>query len=208
MARQDKEYRGLIVGKLGPVVGVRWRDKHLLRSLPKKRTNKPSEKQLLQQYKMKLVAQFIAPLRSIINNYYPSSSSNNNGVNITTSQVLKNGIDYNHSSPKIHYSSFVFTLGVLPNTGSSIERKADTLSITWLPLPGGNLHYQEDFLHLVFYHPLTETWYQFHAIASRADLTSRVVLPSALKEAEIHIWQFWTQEDTKQNSTSLYLGKH
>ena len=59
MARITKGILGGFSGKVGLVVGASWRGQDIIRSTPKPSSKPPSEKQLLQQLKFRLVIDFL-----------------------------------------------------------------------------------------------------------------------------------------------------
>ena len=65
MATISKGILGGFSGKVGTVVGVNWRGMDIIRSVPKRSRKRPTDNQMLQQYKFKLVVSFLQPLRSI-----------------------------------------------------------------------------------------------------------------------------------------------
>ena len=208
MATQNKNNGNIITGKVGKVVGVQWRTKHLLRSTPRKSAQKPSNKQLLQREKLSVASQFIAPLRNLINTYFTSVHPNQNGVNQVTSLLLTQSMELHENRWEINFSSFVFTLGILPNTESQVNIMKQAITLNWSKLQHKGLKNNQHLLTLLYYHEESKTWYQHLDIASREALHCNIPLSKELNKGTLHLWQFWTHQESKQQSTSLYLGKH
>ena len=70
MANISKGILGGFSGKGGTIVGANYRGKDIIRSVPKKSGRKPTELQLLQQKKFRLVVSFLQPLKPIQSKYF------------------------------------------------------------------------------------------------------------------------------------------
>ena len=66
MATFEKGILGGFSGKVGNVVGSRWRGKNVMRSLPQRGNYTPTEKQEEQRLKFKTVIGFLTPLVGIL----------------------------------------------------------------------------------------------------------------------------------------------
>ena len=93
MAEIKKGILGGFSGKVGTVVGVNWRGKDIIRSLPKKSKKRPTDLQLMQQIKFKKVIGFLQPIRPVLNLYFGNRVGLKSRYNIATSYTLSNALD-------------------------------------------------------------------------------------------------------------------
>ncbi|MDH2208734.1 DUF6266 family protein, partial [Empedobacter sp. GD03644] len=101
MAEIKKGILGGFSGKVGTVVGVNWRGKDIIRSLPKKSKKRPTDLQLMQQIKFKKVIGFLQPIRPVLNLYFGNRVGLKSRYNIATSYTLSNALDMVNDLPVI-----------------------------------------------------------------------------------------------------------
>lgn len=70
MATFSKGILGGYSGKVGNVVGVRWRGKDILRSLPSKNTQAATQAQLNQRDRFTVAMRFVTPIKDILSAYF------------------------------------------------------------------------------------------------------------------------------------------
>ncbi|OYU79144.1 MAG: hypothetical protein CFE23_15445 [Flavobacterium sp. BFFFF1] len=126
MALADNGILGSFTGKVGTVVGVRWRDKNVMRSKPKKTRHEPSEKQLAQRSKMGLVSSFLKPLRPITDRYFGQPEAGKSRADLSLSYHLTNALTGSHPDLSIDFKKVIVTKGELPGIyGAEIVAEAD-----------------------------------------------------------------------------------
>ena len=92
MATFEKGILGGFSGKVGNVVGSRWRGKNVMRSLPQRGKYTPSEKQEEQRQKFKTVIGFLSPIGAILSEYFGNPQGDKSRSNLATSYHLKNAV--------------------------------------------------------------------------------------------------------------------
>ena len=70
MATYNKGILEGFFGKVGNVVGARWRGKNIMRSLPQRGNYTPTELQLLQRERFTTVVNFLSPIKFLLSEYF------------------------------------------------------------------------------------------------------------------------------------------
>jgi hypothetical protein len=92
MATFEKGILGGFSGKVGNVVGARWRGKNIMRSVPQRGNYTPTEKQEEQRLKFKTVIGFLSPVVDVLNLYFGKPQGDKSRSNLATSYHLKNAV--------------------------------------------------------------------------------------------------------------------
>tara|TARA_R100001369_G_scaffold90591_1_gene129830 strand:+ start:661 stop:972 length:312 start_codon:yes stop_codon:yes gene_type:complete len=92
MAKFEKGILGGFSGKVGTVVGARWRGKNIMRSLPQRGDYTPSELQLQQRKKFKTVIRFLTPIQSIVAKFFGSEQGDKSPFNLATGYHLTEAV--------------------------------------------------------------------------------------------------------------------
>ncbi|HZW63732.1 MAG TPA: DUF6266 family protein, partial [Flavobacteriaceae bacterium] len=79
-------------GKVGNVVGARWRGKNVMRSLPQRGNYTPTEDQMLQRERFKTVVAFLTPIKYVLSAYFGKKQGDKSAYNLATSYHLIGGI--------------------------------------------------------------------------------------------------------------------
>ncbi|WP_417559196.1 DUF6266 family protein, partial [Mesoflavibacter zeaxanthinifaciens] len=94
-------------GKVGSVVGARWRGKYVMRSVPEVDENRtPTEEQRKVRERFSLVARFLNPMKPIVGKYFGKKQGDKSPFNLATSYhiteaVLEVGEDFIMDYPKV-----------------------------------------------------------------------------------------------------------
>ncbi|WP_407481080.1 DUF6266 family protein [Elizabethkingia meningoseptica] len=207
MARIEKGILGGFKGKVGTVVGVTWRGMDIIRSVPRASRKKPTEDQLLQRFKFKLVVAFLQPLKEIQSLYFGSNQGTQSRVNIATSYVLSEAVEMVNDIPAIVYSRVMITKGDLAGFQSlKITPKADAkLSLEWEGNGTQSNAQDTDMVNLICYNEKQSSFAIFEGLTSRNIMKAEAILPADYKE--VHVWAYLSNEKKTQASTSVYFGK-
>lgn len=208
MAKDHEGINGAFRGKVGTVVGTVWRGKNVMRSIPVKSKKPLSEKQLLQLQKLKVVTQFLAPFRLLMNQYYPSNELSKNGTNLITSYALKKALHIQDQSCYLIYSKLFFAVGVLPkSTFTNSEFTTDNvLKLHWEDMRYNLLAQGSDQLIVIGYNQALQEHYINKFAGIRDELTTEIALPKHWKKEHIHLWYWWINQENELHGTSEYLS--
>lgn len=208
MAHNTNGILGPITGKVGPVVGLQWRGKNILRAAPQKNSKKASEKQLTQRAKMTLASQFIAPCKALIGQLCTVKVGGKTAVEAALSNLLKKALYQEGDQVCIWYNKVIFTFGYLPTTQHTklfLNDKKE-VELQWIDNSNNGLTEEEDRLTVLLYHQESSVYYHYQWCARRQDKHVKLELPLDVKPGDIHAWTVWTDEANTNNSTSSYVG--
>lgn len=208
MARITKGILGGFSGKVGTIVGANWRGQDIIRSTPKPSSRPPSEKQLLQQEKFKLVIGFLQPLNSIQKRYFGSGSGSKSRVNMAVSYTIGEAIQVTANLPEIVFAKVLITKGDLagfqnvtatPQSGQIIRLNWEDNSVQ------GNAN-ATDKANVVCYCEELGAFNIFESVADRNLMTADITLPVSYSGKEVHVWTYFNNAAETTACSSPYLG--
>lgn len=209
MAEIKEGILGGVNGKIGPVVGFKWRGRNLLRTKPSKSHKEPSDKQIIQCSKMGLVSTFASKVKDFVNGHYPFAMINNKlaiGREQLVSMLLKEGVLMIEGIPCIDISTVLLSLGTLPAAAmKKINRlKTGRVKVSWDESVTNVLSKGADRLTMVVYSEVLDEFDFIESIAKREDKFVHFDLPDKWVEGDIHLWSVWKSANGKLVSTSTY----
>ncbi|WP_439479270.1 DUF6266 family protein [Chryseobacterium aquaticum] len=209
MARITKGILGGFSGKVGTIVGANWRGQDIIRSIPKPSSRPPSEKQLLQQNKFKLVISFLQPLRNIQSRYFGSGSGSKSRVNMAASYTISEAVLVTADVPSLVYNKILITKGDL--TGfQNVTASAQTgnqINLSWEDNSLQGNASTTDSISIVCYGEELGRFEIFESVALRPDLSVDVTLPADCNGKAMEVYAFISNEMQTSASTSFYLGQ-
>ena len=208
MARITKGILGGFSGKVGTIVGANWRGQDIIRSTPKPSSRPPSEKQLLQQDKFKLVIGFLQPLNSIQKRYFGSGSGSKSRVNMAVSYTINEAIQVTANVPEIMFPKVLITKGDLAGfqNVTATPQSGQVISLNWEDNSlQGNAN-ATDKVNAVCYCEELGTFDLFESIAERSIMGANVTLPASYAGKEVHVWAYFNNTAETTSCNSPYLG--
>ena len=120
-------------GKVGAVIGSKWRGKYVMRGRPDVRKGKPNPALQQQQAKFALMVKFLQPLSLLLHDTYDISPAEMSGMNMAISENIRNAIAGAYPAFAIDYSKIVLSKGALRNVDNvtAASTIAGKLSFTW-----------------------------------------------------------------------------
>lgn len=208
MATFEKGILGGFSGKVGNVVGSRWRGKNVMRSLPQRGKYTPSEKQEEQRDKFKTVISFLSPLTDILNEYFGSPQGDKSRYNLATSYHLKNAVESTALGMVMEYSKVLISKGDLRGIdgGTVAAAAAQTLNFTWQDNSGQGKATATDAFMVVIYVPDLGMYYTNLDVATRDATTASITLPNYMASFEVEVWGSFSKPATNFAANSTYLG--
>ncbi|MGL5276213.1 DUF6266 family protein [Myroides sp.] len=209
MAEIKEGILGGVNGKIGPVVGFKWRGRNLLRTKPSKSHKEPSDKQIIQRSKMGLVSTFASKVKDFVNGHYPLAMINNKlatGKEQLVSMLLKEGVLMIEGIPCIDIFTVLLSIGTLPAAAmKKITRlKTGRIKVSWDESITNVLSKGTDRLTMVVYSEALDEFDFIESIAKREDKFVHFDLPTEWVEGDIHLWSVWKSANGKLVSTSTY----
>lgn len=208
MATFEKGILGGFSGKVGNVVGTRWRGKNVMRSLPQRGKYTPTEKQEEQRAKFKTVIGFLSPIVDILSRYFGSPQGDKSRSNLATSYHLKNAVVNTAQGMVMDFEKVLISKGDLRGLdGASIAAAAGrALNLTWQNNSGQGKATDTDILMAVVYAPDLNLFYSNTSVATRDAATASITLPEFMTGFEVVVWASFYKPDTNFAATSTYLG--
>ncbi|WP_314243000.1 DUF6266 family protein [Empedobacter tilapiae] len=210
MAEIKKGILGGFSGKVGTVVGVNWRGKDIIRSLPKKSKRRPTDLQLMQQIKFKKVIDFLQPIRPVLNLYFGNRVGLKSRYNIATSYMLSNALEMVNDLPIIVLERVLISkgdlVGFLQPTIQLVG--TDSFELNWEDNSGQGNAKSTDIVNLVCYCEELNSFEVFQNIESRSGLVVNIPLPTYYNGKKVNFWAFLNSQTKTIASTSIYLGEH
>ncbi|MDM1395627.1 hypothetical protein HX049_00295 [Myroides odoratimimus] len=205
MAEIKKGILGGVQGKVGTVVGVNWRGKNIIRSLPKKSGKVATEGQLKQRAKFKLVAEFLSPLNKLTGKYFGEYQGAKSRTNLAMSYQLLETVVEKDGMLEIDYAKVVITKGVLPvPIVSDVKIENAKLTVNWRSDVGIGLAKEKDEMIFVVYNQDANQFYVIEDQANRKEGTISANIPADWTKNN-SVWLVIVDETKKYSSTSAFL---
>ena len=204
-----KFYTGILggfSGKVGNVVGGKWKGIDYMRSLGSKSKKAPSEAQLAQQEKFALAIGFLQPFRGLLSFSFRDYAVKMTGMNNAMRYLLSNAITGTYPGFGIDYAQVLVSRGDLPNAGApSATAAGTTVSFTWTDNTGTGKAQGTDEALLVAYSPGLQQVEWTQGSATRSSGSGTLALPAFTGEA-VHVWLGFISNSGRAIANSRYLG--
>jgi Family of unknown function (DUF6266) len=208
MATFNKGILGGFSGKVGTIVGSNWRGLDVLRSLPKKSSRIPSEKQLIVQARFSLTAHFLAPLKPLLSAYFGQPSGEKSRFNMAFSYHNREAIAGTYPDFEIDYQKVIICKGDLlqvEQPGVSQQAGAE-LKYTWQDNSGEGEAKATDMILVVVYNPTRELFSYKELAAARTEGLFTLALPDKWIGETVHTWLSVVNAAETKWASSVYLG--
>ncbi|MCG1037586.1 DUF6266 family protein [Polaribacter sargassicola] len=208
MATFEKGILGGFSGKVGNVVGTRWRGKNVMRSLPQRGNYTPTPKQEEQREKFKTVMGFLSPITEILSLYFGNPQGDKSRANLATSYHLKNAVVSTTQGMVMDYAKVLISKGDLRGIdgGTLAAGAGQTLVFGWQDNSGQGKATATDTLMVVVYAPDLNLFYSNAAVANRDATTATINLPNFMASFSVEVWASFSKPDTNFAAISTYMG--
>jgi len=208
MATFEKGILGGFSGKVGSVVGSRWRGKNVMRSLPQRGKYTATAKQEEQREKFTVVIGFLSPLIEILSRYFGAPKGDKSRSNLATSYHLKNAVVSTPNGTEMNYAKVLISKGDLRGIdgGTVAAAAGQTLNFNWVDNSGQGQATATDTLMVVVYAPDLNLFYTNTAVAARDATSATVTLPNFMASFEVEVWVSFSKPDTNFAAMSTYMG--
>lgn len=208
MATFEKGILGGFSGKVGNVVGSRWRGKNVMRSLPQRGKYTATVKQEEQRQKFKVVIGFLSPIVDVLNSFFGSPQGDKSRSNLATSYHLKNAVVSTPLGMVMDYEKVLISKGDLRGIdgGTITVAAGQALTLGWQDNSGQGKATATDALMVVVYAPDLNLFYTNLSVATRDATTASVTLPNFMASFEVEVWASFSKPDTNFAAISTYMG--
>lgn len=196
-------------GKLGDKVGVRGKYGHYIRSLAKKSTKPPTERQLAVRMQFTLINSFLSPLRDLIEKVYENRKNKKmSAFNLAISDNIKMSVGGEYPDLFIDYTRLQMSRGCGPKAwGARMLLEDDgMLVVSWDKTTDPCGHYRSAVPVIVLYYQESGYYKVEWTQQNLHDLQVRL-RPESEKGQTIHAWLFFVSEMPRETSGTVYAGK-
>jgi len=206
MAEIKQGILGGISGKVGTVVGANWRGKNIIRALPRKTKKKPSQLQLNQRNRFKLVSTFLQPLNRLLGRYFGVGQGIKSRANLALAYHLREAVLADGENVAIQLERVLLSKGILPSlTEQTATVENGRLSLSWAADVGRSLGHPSDLLTVVVYEEQTDSFQIFDKVTTRGARSFSTALGVDQEDAVFSIWLFLTNVADTECSTSIFM---
>ncbi len=198
---------GPFSGKVGTVVGYKWKNKSVMRGLPSARRGGPSPLQIQQHAKFRLINAFLNPLVEFLNITYNSIAVGMSGYNKAFSYNVKNAIGGIYPEFVIDYPMVLLSRGDLPNVQlpDVSPPVAGTLKFSWTDNSGKGKAKSTDNAFAAVYNEENGHWSCNENLAAR-NAGECVLDLGSFKARTVHSYFGFISADGKEVTDSVYTG--
>lgn len=207
MGKLDKGILGHFTGKVGTVVGSKWRGVEYMRSKAGKSKRQPTAKQLEQQAKFRLVAKFVKALTSLVRTSFNDPTKDMTGPNRALAYNIKNAIAGIYPSFTLDYSKAGVSEGVLHNAPNpaALASGSGIIKFSWTPNTGANANDDDTCVGVVYCPEEKQAVYSTLGGASRSAGTDELNA-QLFTGKTVETWIFFVSADGTKISSSTYTG--
>ena len=198
---------GSFEGKVGTVVGARWRGIEYMRHKGRKSTKPFTEAQLEQQARFKVVSKFVKSIGHLLMACYPGSAKQT-GINHAFSDIYAKAITGVYPAYSLDYSKVSVSKGILFNGNGPIVTAAGSgvIRFTWTDNSDGNLALATDKSVLVAYCPELENAVFTLQGGARSTSSGSLDMKNYTGK-QVETWIAFMSANGKEVSSSIYTGQ-
>lgn len=208
MATFEKGILGGFSGKVGNVVGARWRGIDIMRSLPQRGDYVPTQAQVDQRMRFALVAHFLYWLKPIVGKYFGKKQGDKSIFNLATGYHLKEAVTELNGVYVMDYPKVLISKGELRGLadGVAVDKPNQIISVSWTDNSGQGYANVDDQLAVASYAPDTNLYQLFEDAAERSEATADLQMPAYFSGQTVQLWATFIASNGKDAATSSYLG--
>ncbi|MEJ7694641.1 DUF6266 family protein [Daejeonella sp.] len=208
MAKYYKGVIGPISGKVGDKVYTIRNGQAYVQSKPKRSTKPPTTAQIIQRARFGMVAQFVGPIRNILNQTYSKINRKKEGVNVAIQQIHADAIIGEYPDFEIDFAKVTLTRGRLsaPILEMSYSEEHCALQLSWSTKIDFNSFHDDELIAMIYCPSLPEKWMILETGIYRADEKGLIKIPAELSNREIHTWLFYRSRMQDSYSQCNYPG--
>jgi len=181
-------------GKVGSVVGYRWKNLDVIRGLPRKSRKPRSEARLANEQAMKVIMDVLKPLKLLIRKGFGAAAEplNMSAFNLALSYNKKNAVTGAYPDLTVDWDRLRISQGDLAGiTDMQAAWTADGLSVRWSDAPAGVPAHPQDQLWVVVYLPQKHVWWPFFNVAARQTGACRLPISGNGSPTDAHVLAFF-----------------
>ena len=205
MAKIRSGILGGFSGKVGNIVGCRYKNGYYIRQRPARSSKPPTVKQLAQRARFSLSRAFLSPLRELLKTLPERGAKHISAFNSSFGQVIRGAVAGTYPEYAIDYAAVKLTAGSLYH-GCRHSVIADKTRLTFSWCPGMYNCRFEGTAVLLAYSAEKEQWIYHNSNAGSEDRWAELYLPCNFKGDRVETYLYFISADGKAVSDSVYTG--
>ena len=208
MARYERGVLGSFNGKVGTVVGAKWKGIEYMKIKPGKSTKPPTQLQIEQRAKFTLLIRFVSTMGKLLEQTFKGSAIKMTGVNSAFRYIYDNAIVGTYPSFALNFSKVLISKGNLINVGNptAVASGGGLIKFNWADNSGVALSNANDKSILVVYcEELKRTLYVTSAGGRSAQTAS--IDASMFVGKTVETWLGFIAADDSDVASSIYTGE-
>jgi len=205
MGKLENGAFGGFSGKVGSVVGSKWRNQNIIRSRPAKSKKPLTTPQLAQRHKLQMVSRFLTPVKTIVQPGFGKLNDGRFGMHAAQSYHMKEAIIGAYPNQEIDCLKAVFTFGGLASVPNpTVTWFAGTLSFRWEDNSHVGNARPEDCVIAIAYCKAQQA-FEWNCKTNRSGTLAAIVVP-AHWSGTVYCWIGLQSEFRREASTSVFIG--
>ena len=174
--------------------------------LPKK--EKPIDGRLAVRQRFKLDSQYLAPLRKLIVQGFPTKRKGKTPLGRAMSHLVLRATEGEYPDQYVNPAMVRLSEGNTPNPRNiEVARRGKLIEVTFESKSSDLCRFWDDGVLICAYHPTMRIAGINEEPSIRKDGVARIVLPPQLAEQPMHLYLLTHTRDKKSFSRSVYLGE-
>ena len=208
MARMPYGLMGPLIGRIGNVVVVNGKYGPYIRSMPRKKRDRPTPAQKIQRSKFAAVSRFLSPMRDLLTITFNIKGSKKTAWGEASSYNARNAIYTSGQKQKILYSAALVSQGSLPGAwvASAAVTAPVTITFNWEDNSNWGSARPYDKAILVIYCESLKKCVYITDGAYRNSGTDAIQVP-AFSGKTVQTWLAFISANGKEIAPSVYTGE-
>ena len=198
---------GSFSGKVGNVVGGKWKGISYMRAKATSVSNPRTQAQMTQRSKFALVLAILKPITGFIRVGYKKFTTKQTAFNAAMSYILNNAITGAFPDFSVDMSKVLVSRGNLTGAANALATSADgVVSISWEDNTGSGTAVQTDKALIVAINPARAEAVYETAGSQRSIGAHEIAVPADWLGESVEVFLGFITEDGKEVANSVYLG--
>jgi len=202
MAVYVKGALGAFSGKVGNLIGSKWRSIDYMRSLPRPSKRSASKNQIEVRAKFAHAHEFLNPIRDFIKMSYPVRKGSKHDAFDKLMSNLMSLIEGSYPNYSIRYKDVELSKGSMSPVRGNFKIEADGIKLVWKPRVSVGTAERNDLIHIILYHVKTNDYYLFQD-SQRSDGLS-IININEIPNKDFHAWTMASNAELSRFSNSTY----
>jgi len=207
MGTTRKGIKGPFRGKVGAVIGSRWRGINYMKGLPRAKSTKrpPTPKQAVQRQKFVLLNKLLHRIPGLLDIGFRQFTAAATSVNAAIQYNFDDAFLNDEGNLRLNYPALKFSRGsVYPAGEEKAWRESDGIRVTWHPKTYGVGGSFDDRAYAFAYCP-TNDIFMIPAPVMRQEGMAQILYHGVPVGDELHVWLFFSDSFGKRASKTVYI---